>query len=303
MHNFILIEAPTNLGLKQLQPDRKPGVNLLPQALRETGLAEQAGISRSINIPAPPYSMELDPESHVRNADAIAAYSRTLGASVKEAVERGTVPVVIGGDCSIIVGNMLGLKSTGGKYALFSMDGHTDYVPPGKSGTAGAAGMGLALITGHGHPKLTDIDNLGPYIQEEHIYSFGNRELYYEDYVELILDSAVNYYDLPSIREQGIDTITASFLNMIKAEQLDGFWIHLDVDILDNEVMPCVDSPNEGGLSYDEWRQTLTPLLASPYFRGINITILDPTMDPDRRYTKEFSRQLAAVLRPLSAEV
>lgn len=301
MHNFLIIEAPTNLGLKQLQPGVEPGVRFLPEALRKTRFAENAGIRHIITVPAPPYSMELDKESQVRNASAIAGYSRELGARVKAAVENGIVPVVIGGDCSIVIGNALGLKSTGGNYALFSMDGHTDYVPPGQSGTAGAAGMGLALISGNGHPKLTDIDHLGPYIQEKHIFAFGNRELDDPSYIKLIEDSDVHYYDLPSIRELGIDTITTRFLDTVITGRLDGFWIHLDVDILDNEIMPCVDSPYEGGLSYDEWRQALSPLLISPYFKGMNITILDPTMDPDKIYTNEFSRQLAAVLKPLAA--
>ncbi|SHN43107.1 arginase family protein [Chitinophaga sp. CF418] len=297
MRHFMIIEAPSNLGLKELRPGVEPGVRLLPEALRKTELALETGISHVICVPTLPYSMDIDEESGVRNAEAIAAYSDKLAARVREAVEKDIIPIVIGGDCSILIGNALGLRSTGKHYGLFAMDGHHDYMWPEHSGTAGAAGMALAIISGKGHPKLTNIRQLSPYIKEEHIYAYGNRELD-AGYVQLITDSRIHYYDLPAIREQGAHAITSRFLTMIGHAGLDGFWIHLDVDVLDNDVMPCVDSPQPGGLSYLEWEETLQPLLASQYFKGMNITILDPTMDRDNRYTKAFSERLAGLLRP-----
>jgi arginase len=298
MRNLIIIEAPSNLGLKSLQTGIEPGVKLFPEALRKTCFAANTGITQTILVPAPHYTMNIHAESKIRNAEAIAAYSRTLASHVQEALERGMIPVVIGGDCSILLGNTLGLKNMGGRYGLFSIDGHTDYMLPEDSGTAGAAGMDLALVTGNGPAILSDIDGQGPYISEADVFSYGNRELD-EDYVGLIKNSAIHYYDLTAIREQGIDHITTAFLTMIGRNKLDGFWIHMDVDVLDNEIMPCVDSPQEDGLSYPELKQTLQPLLASPYFKGINITILDPTLDPHGAYTTAFSEQLSALLGPV----
>ncbi|QHS62180.1 arginase family protein [Chitinophaga agri] len=297
MRHFMIIEAPSNLGLKELRPGVEPGVKFLPDALRRHGFARETGISQVINVPAPPYTMDIDPESQIRNADGINSYSQLLAEKVCEAVKKDIIPIVIGGDCSILIGTALGLRCTGGHYGLFAMDGHHDYMLPAHSGTAGAAGMGLAIVSGNGHPKLSDIHELCPYIEEEHIYAYGNRELA-PAYVQLITDSQVTYHDLPAIREKGIHTITTEFLTMIGHSGLDGFWIHLDVDILDNNIMPCVDSPEEGGLSYMELEDTLAPLIASGYFRGMHVTILDPTMDPDDRYTRTFSDQLAGILRP-----
>jgi arginase len=295
MRNLIIIEAPSNLGLKSLQPDAEPGVRHLPEALRKTGFADSAGIRQTIQVPAPPYSIHSDDVIKIRNAATIADYSRTLAKHVQEAIERDLVPVVIGGDCSILLGNALGLKYAG-RYGLFYIDGHTDYMLPEHSGTEGAAGMDLALITGNGPAILSNIDQLGPYIKEEHVYAYGNRDQE-RWYVDLIKESRICYYDLPAIRKFGIENITTDFLTMIGKRRLDGFWIHFDVDALDNEIMPCVDSPQAGGLSYEELNLTLQPLLASPYFKGINITILDPSLDPHLKYTQAFSAQLAALLK------
>ena len=69
---------------------------------------------------------------------------------------------------------------------------------------------------------------------------------------------------------------------------LDGFWIHLDVDVLDDREMPCVDSRQAGGLTYTELRQLLRLLLESPLASGLDITILDPDLDPEGMYTARF---------------
>ena len=40
---------------------------------------------------------------------------------------------------------------------------------------------------------------------------------------------------------------------------VDGFWIHVDADVLDPTVVPAVDSPEPGGLGLQELGDLLTP--------------------------------------------
>jgi arginase len=293
MKNLIIIEAPSNLGLKQLT-SVEPGVRKLPAWLKAHGLYDVLQSQHVIHVEPPPYSMHLDEESGVRNADDIVNYSKTLSEEIKTALNAGQFPLVIGGDCSILIGCAIALKSVG-NYGLFYIDGHTDFVLPRFSETKVAAGMDLALISGNGSDKLTNIDSLKPYIAEENIFAVGNRYLQ-PDYVKLITDSAIHYYNLFTLRAAGIEHIAKKFLEQVELDNLDGFWIHLDVDVLDNGLMPCVDSPQPGGLSYEELGTIIRALLLSPKIRGINITILDPDLDPDGTYTKlfveEFSRMM-----------
>jgi len=81
-------------------------------------------------------------------------------------------------------------------------------------------------------------------------------------------------------------------------ERLDGkdFWIHLDVDILAPEVMPAVDSPDPGGLSYAELETLLAALLASPRCVGMHVAIFDPDLDEDGRLAVELTTRLTAVI-------
>jgi arginase len=62
---------------------------------------------------------------------------------------------------------------------------------------------------------------------------------------------------------------------------LDGFWIHLDADVLDPADMPAVDSPEPNGLRLDQVAELLTPLVRHPKVRGLELTIYDPKLDPD----------------------
>ncbi len=294
MNIDLLIEAPFNLGLKEPSPGIEPGVRFLPDALNKIGFGKRLGLTPPIRIPAPPYQSIIDPESGIRNAQEINLYSRKLISIVSEKVTKGSTPLVIGGDCSILIGIMVGLK-TNGQYGLFFIDGHTDFVTLEQSATKAAAGMDLAIVAGLGHDLLADIDGLKPYVREEHIFCFGNR-VYDDAYEATVVMSKVNYYPLSSIHQMGIPHITASFLTMVATEKLTGFWVHLDADVLNDDLMPCVDSRTPGGLSYDALRAVMIPLLSSPYFAGLSITILDPTLDKDDIVVKTFAEKLVEIL-------
>src|SRR6266496_4462187 len=232
MNKTILIEAPSNLGLKEPSQGVEPGVKFFPSAMNKLGFAEMAGIKEKVSVIPPAYSTEIDEESKVRNADKIIDYSKQL-----------------------------------------------------------------ANVTGNGHGKLTNIEHLKPYIEEENVFCFGNRDLTEDWYVNAIMKSNVHYFDLHVLRRKGITAVTNEFLQMIAGKQLDGFWIHLDADVLNDEIMPCVDSRQEDGLSYNELKLTLQSLISSPLFYGIDVTIFDPTLDKEGRYIKQFAGELANVLK------
>ncbi|MEP6513741.1 MAG: arginase family protein [Parafilimonas sp.] len=293
MKQLTIIQAPSNLGLKEPASGVEPGVKFLPGALLDKDFAKKLNVFDVSQIQSCSYSMHIDEETKVRNADNIVCYSENLANCVYEAIKKNKFPLVLGGDCSILLGTMLGLRKAG-NYGLFFLDGHTDYMFPEQSGTAGAAGMDLAFVTGNGHKKLSDIQGLSPYVKEENIFCVGNRE-YTNWYVDLIKQSNIHYYDLAAIRKTGIKKIIDDFLLMIKNKKLDGFWIHLDVDVLNDEIMPCVDSRAEDGVSYSELHEILIPLLSSELVSGIEITILDPTLDKENKYVSEFCNQMVEI--------
>jgi arginase len=286
MKRVSIIELPFNLGLKEPSPGKEPGVRRLPEWLRQHNFHKRIVPENVKTLHAPAYQMIMDIESEVLNADAIVHYAKEQALLLGGVLATDTFPLVIGGDCSIMVGSALTLKQRG-NYALFYLDGHTDFMLPEASQTGGAGGMAAAIVAGLGPEKLTNIQGLSPYIKEEYVWCVGNRE-YDEEYERTVKDAKATYVDLNSLRALGIDNCVSAFLEMVHTQGLDGFWIHVDVDVLDDDVMPAVDSRTPGGLSYEEFDKLVGLLLSSPKAAGLEITILDLDLDPSGKYTRGF---------------
>ncbi len=294
MQNIVIIECPTNLGLKEPYPGHELGVKKLPDWLRSFDFHKNINPLSTIRIEPPAYDTTIDFESGIRNADHVIAYAKKQSAEIKNVLSENNFALVIGGDCSVMIGNAIALKSLG-RYGLFSLDGHTDFMGPDMSTTGGAAGMDLAIVTGYGHEKITNINDLRPYIKKEDVWCVGNRE-YDEEYVQLTLDAGIKYYGLNDLRNTGIKTCVSGFLQIIDEYRCDGFWLHFDVDVLDDAIMPAVDSRTPDGLSYKKFNELFGLLLESKKFKGMNITILDPELDEQGIYTKAFVENFCSVL-------
>jgi arginase len=288
-----IIEAPSNLGLKPPSPGREPGTARAPDALRRAGFHELVSPTCVIHVAAPPYAINENRTVNVRNIATIADYSRKLADAVEACLARGEFPVVLGGDCSILIGSMLGLRRRG-EAALLFIDGHTDFHLPEQSATGGAAGMDLAFVTGWGPDALTNLEGLTPYVREDRVAALGNRDL---DRVPLAAipsagASRMHYRDLVAVREAGMATAANEALHAIRRRRPSDVFLHVDVDVLDSTIMPAVDSPQADGLRYDELTELLHTAIASGCVTGMEVTIFDPDLDPDG----ELARKLAVVL-------
>jgi arginase len=104
----------------------------------------------------------------------------------------------------------------------------------------------------------------------------------------------MHVFDLPNVRKIG--TITAAVLQavvMLVNDELDGFWIHLDADVLDDSIMPAVDYRlGGGGLSFSELSELLKSLVASDHAVGMDITIFNPRLDLDGSIARRFVSSL-----------
>lgn len=60
-----------------------------------------------------------------------------------------------------------------------------------------------------------------------------------------------------------------------------GFWIHVDVDVLDQAVMPAVDCPGSPGLDVEDLVNVLRGCVSHPASLGMTVSVFDPDLDPD----------------------
>ncbi|MBS7254730.1 arginase family protein [Flavobacterium branchiicola] len=290
MKEIYIVEFPSNLGLKEPQPGKEPGVKKLPDWFRKHNLHKVINPKEIIRLDAPKYKSDRDPETKILNTNALIDYAREQAFLINNLLSQNKFPFILGGDCSILLGVAMALKQKG-NYGLFYLDGHTDFMDVSLSETGGVGGMAASIVTGNGHDKLTNILNLSPYIKEENLWCVGNRE-YDDEYENEIIKSSATYINLDSLRKRGIKNTVELFLSEIENKNLDGFWLHIDVDVLNDAVMPCVDSRTPDGLTYNEFNELTSYLFQSKKLTGLEITILDPDLDTTGKYTNDFTAQL-----------
>jgi arginase len=287
---FTIIEAPSILGL------RPTGVQHLPQALKAAGLMSELSAEYGGRVPSFSYNPERDKSTLLLNPDSIRAFSLQLADAVTLVLRKKQFPLVLGGDCSILIGNLLALRRLG-NYGLFFIDGHADFYQPKASPTGEVADMDLAIVSGLGPDVLTNLEGLKLLVQDPDIIVFGYRDA--EQAASCgsqdVHDTNMHAFDLTTVRKIGTITAAASLAIDLLAnnEIVDGFWIHLDADVLDDSIMPAVDYRlGGGGLSFAELSELLKTITASGHAVGMDITIFNPLLDLDGSITQRFVSSL-----------
>ena len=172
-----VLDAPSNLGLRPPVEGTVPGCYKLAGALRDCGLLARLGAEDAGYVTPPRYDRDgWKPGDGVFNATGIAAYSRRLADRLGVLFDAGVFPVVLGGECSILLGPALALKRRG-RYGVAYLDGHSDFRHVGNSEYVGAAGgEALALVTGRGQRNLVDLERRGPYMRDQDVAVLGIRD-------------------------------------------------------------------------------------------------------------------------------
>jgi arginase len=286
-----IIDAPSDLGL------RRTGVDGLPEALRAAGLLEGLpDVTYAGRLPVPPYVPLRDAATGVLNPDGLRTFSLSLAERVAFTLDLGRFPLVLGGDCSILLGPALALRRRG-RYGLFFIDGHADFYSPEAEPNGEVASMDLAVVTGREPATLSDLDGLRPLVREEDVAVFGFRDA--ESAREYgspdVRETAMHVFDLAEVRRLGAAAAARRALAALESEGREGFWIHLDADVLEDDVMPAVDYRMPDGLWPEELMDALTVVLASPFAVGMEVTIYNPAFDnPERTAARTLARVVAS---------
>jgi arginase len=219
-------------------------------------------------------------------------------------LDLGRFPVVLGGDCSILLGTTLALRRRG-RFGLFFLDGHADFYSPESEPNGEVASMELAIVTGREPAALADLDGLCPLVREEDVVVFAFRDA--ESAVEYggpdVRQTAMHVFDLPQVRRLGATSAALAALAAFETRGLEGFWIHVDADVLNDDVMPAVDYRMPDGLSAEELTEVLSVVLASPLASGLEVTIYNPTFDDaERSAARVLARAITAAFATVRSE-
>jgi len=263
---------------------RFAGCERLPAALRATGLVERLGARDAGNLQVVIADPRRDPETGIVGFDDQVAAAGVILEGVGNLLERGERPLLLGGDCPLLIGAVAAARRHAGRVGLAFVDGHLDFYDGRSSPTGEAADMELAVLLGIGPDELTRLAGDPPLVAAENVAVLGARDgqtaLSEGAPDPRKLSPETQIYEPEEIRETGARELGGSVAEALAA-RTDALWLHIDLDVLDAEELPAVDYPQPGGLTWEDLAQ---PFAALPTLLGADVTILNPTLDPGNLY-------------------
>ena len=262
------------------------GVALAPRVLRERGLAAalagRVDLTDSGDLPLPPPTEYRGP-SGLRNEDGLIALIQQVNAAVRAARRAGRMPVLVGGDCPVLLGALAALQEQTGKAGLLFVDGHEDAWPPRTSPTSEAADceLGLAL-------RLFDDDlsaNLRevlPRLNTGHVAALGPR-------------------DDDELSRAGVASLAGRIAMLVRPADLASSTTELTPSgsaataVLATSELAAVDYLQPDGLSWPQLDAITSTALAAPGCAGWSLCIYNPELDPARSDADRIISHIARV--------
>lgn len=285
MAAFTVIDAPIDSSGTGRGEERAPA------ALRATGFLERLDARDAGEADAWIRDPRRDPATGVVGAGEVRRAAGAIASRVREVLEAGERPLVLGGDCTLLLGVFTAVPDRSG---LWFIDGHADFFDGASSPSGEAADMDLAILTGHGPPGLLGRD--GPLLEASAVVLLGHRPGELDPDVSrenARLDPAIYALTAPQVREGGPGRVGDH-----AAARLAGrpTWLHLDLDVLDERVLPAVSYPQPHGLDWDELVALAEPLVAAPNLLGVSIADFNPDRDLDRSHAARIGEIAVALL-------
>jgi arginase len=154
-------------------------------------------------------------------------------------------------------------------------DAHADFNTPETSASGFLDGMALSILTGRCWPALAArLAGFEP-VPERNVVLIGARDLDGPEAAALT-NSAIR--KIPGTRMELLDEAVAQL-----SGRVENFYVHLDVDVLDESQGRANSYASGGGLSADELYAALELLQRSGRIRVTGITSYDPACDPEGR--------------------
>jgi arginase len=268
-------------GVPSAAGARAAGAERAAFVLREAGLLDalRGTGARVVNLSdLSMFPFREDPgHPTARNAEVVACALRATADEMTRALREGFT-IVIGGDCTLVVGALAGARAALGRpVGVVYVDADADLNTPETTPSGFLCGMALSLALGRGPQELVAPMGTAPVLEPEHVALLGFRALDPGER-ETIGDLGLA---LPAVAARRVGMRVAAALALDAIANEDGpVLVHLDVDAIEYAEMPVKDTAAGGGLTVAEVSDLLTALAASPRVVGLHIAEFNPARDP-----------------------
>jgi arginase len=296
MGDWTMIGVPTSAGAHHAGQDLAPG------ALRRRGLVgrlAEAGVAITDTGDLPGSIFAADHASpRARNLEAVVQVASEVADAVLARAAAGEKVLVVGGDCTLTVGVVAGLRLHYRDIGLAYVDGDADLdiLHPGFSGILDASGV--AHLLGYGEPRLAKLSGESPLLDPSRLAIVGcdPHEVSDEDW-RLLAEAGVSSSEAGELAAAP-GAVAARALEALQASA-GRFVVHFDVDVVDSGDLPLGNFPHYGsGTTLDQVATALRVLVQSPDCVGLILTEVNPTYDPSGQQLDRYIDALVGVLRP-----
>ncbi len=283
-----IIGVPIDLG----QTNR--GVDLGPGAIRYAGLAsslEKLGyaVQDLGNLPVPVRDALRDQgSSFVPTIRQVCEAAYLAG---QQAIERGALPIFLGGDHSISIGTIGGVTHHEPAGVIW-IDAHGDFNTAETSATGNVHGMSLALLLGQGDQALTQVGRAETKLTAADVVMIGVRALDSEERRRLVA-SGMTIYTMRDVDERGMSAVASEALAKLKHRRR--LHVSLDIDALDPLDSPGAGTLVPGGLTYREAHLLMETIADTSRLCSMDIVEINPILDEHNR-TARMAVDLAVSL-------
>ena len=281
---------------------REPGQAGAPAALRAAGL-EAAFSSRDVvsppdlMVPAP--RAERARDSGLLNEAALLTMIEALDAELSESISAGQFPLVYGADCSVLLAAITALRGRVGAPGLLFIDGHEDATPMDRSLSGEAANMEIAILLGMTGERLPPpLDKSFGALEPEALAMLGPRDLAWRR--EFGVESVADRVLLRHSGEVSADPAGAA-REAVRCISLhaSNWWLHTDLDVLDERDFSARGAPGEltlsGGLTWQHLTEVVQTALRIGGCRGWSLAIYNPDLDPDGSQARRIVQFVAEI--------
>jgi len=277
MRDIAIIGVPLDLGAG------RRGVDMGPSAIRYAGLRERIAALgyrvRDLGNLAVPLAEQIEPpdaDEPLRYLQPIAGIVRDLAQQVRQVISGNTLPIILGGDHSLSIGSVAGVAHNR-RVGVIWLDAHGDYNTPETTPSGNIHGMGLAVLTGRGHPMLTGLIGRTPVLRPGDAALVGVRNLD-DGERELLRTSGVRVFTMHDIDRRGMAAVMEEAILHVSAGTI-GFHLSFDLDVLDPHEAPGVGTPVLGGITYREAHLAMELVAASGRLISLDLVEVNPILD------------------------
>lgn len=271
-----IIGVPIDLGA-----DRR-GVDMGPSAIRYAHLQrelEELGytVEDKGNIEVPIAEMCRITETNLKYIDCIIPMGRRVSGAVATSIQRGHLPVVLGGDHSLSIGSIRGAAKRH-KLGILWVDAHADFNTSATTPSGNIHGMPLAALCGLGDPRLVQLwDEPTPVIDPRRVAVLGARDLDSGEKSNL-REAGVMVMGMEQIDRYGMVRAIEKAIERISRD-VDGIYLSFDMDSMDPRHAPGVGTPVTGGLTYREAHLICELVAETGKLIGMDAVEVNPILD------------------------